>query len=145
VFISYSHDSDGHKKSVLEVAQKVRKDGVDCWIDQFEQNPPQGFPRWMQQQIDHADFVLLVCTASYKRRFDGIEEAGRGLGVNFEGHLILQELYDSSTRNHKYIPIIFPSGLHEDIPRVLRGSMAYQVPTEYESLYRRITNQPAVL
>ena len=144
VFISYSHDSERHKHSVYELAQRLRGDGVDCWIDQFESSPSQGFPRWMQVQIERSDFVLLVCTAAYRRRFDGLEEAGKGLGVNFEGHLILQELYDAATHNLKFIPIIFPDASQTDIPKVLRGSMWYQLPSEYESLYRRITNQPEV-
>jgi hypothetical protein len=129
VFISYSHESDRHKGLVVDLAQRLRGDGIDCRIDQFEQSPSQGFPRWMQQQIEQSDFVLLVCTAVYKRRFDGLEELGKGLGVNFEGHLILQELYNASP---------------EDIPTVLRGSIWYQMLSEYGTLYRRITYQPEV-
>jgi len=45
VFVSYSHDSESHAARVLELAQRLRADGIDCWIDQFEQGPAEGFPR----------------------------------------------------------------------------------------------------
>ena len=47
----------------------------------------------MLHQITQADFVLVICTETYARRFDGIEEPGTGSGVTLEGHLIIQELH----------------------------------------------------
>lgn len=40
VFISYSHDSDAHRAFVLEFANRLRADGVDCQLDRYVQ----GFP-----------------------------------------------------------------------------------------------------
>ena len=82
VFLSYSHDSAEHRQWVLELANRLRADGVDCWIDRFDPAPPEGWPRWMQQQLQAAQFVVSVCTETYRRRFDGQEDPGRGLGVN---------------------------------------------------------------
>ena len=31
---------------VLEVAQRLREDGVDCTIDRYIAAPAQGWPRW---------------------------------------------------------------------------------------------------
>ncbi|MBV8276668.1 MAG: hypothetical protein JO170_15605 [Verrucomicrobia bacterium] len=43
VFISYSHDSTGHKEIVLRFAERLRKDGVDAQIDQYVRGrPPEG-------------------------------------------------------------------------------------------------------
>ena len=36
VFISYSHDSQEHKDRVLSLADRLRSDGIDCNIDQYE-------------------------------------------------------------------------------------------------------------
>ena len=71
VFISYSHDSPEHSERVCALADRLRQDGIESHIDQYEPAPPQGGPRWMQQQIEHADFVMLVCTPTYRRRFEG--------------------------------------------------------------------------
>lgn len=72
VFISYSHDSPEHKDRVLHLSDRLRADGIDCNIDQYETSPPEGWPRWMVNQIEEADFVLVVCTETYERRFNQV-------------------------------------------------------------------------
>ena len=62
VFISYSHDSPEHAERVLDLSDRLRQDGIDCHIDQYEVSPPEGWPRWMEDRIEWADFVLVVCT-----------------------------------------------------------------------------------
>ena len=42
VLISYSHDSPEHEQRVLELANRLRSDGVDCTIDQYVVVPEQG-------------------------------------------------------------------------------------------------------
>jgi hypothetical protein len=62
VFISYSHDSAEHQARVLGLADRLRADGVAAEVDQYEAAPPEGWPLWCEQQIEAADFVLMVCT-----------------------------------------------------------------------------------
>jgi hypothetical protein len=74
VFVSYSHDSSQHKDLVLRFAERlpVRNDGVQ--IDQYVQGtPPRGWPRWVLDNLDWAEFVLLICTEPYYRGFSGNE------------------------------------------------------------------------
>ena len=66
VFISYSHDSDEHRTFVRELSDRLRNEGLDCLIDQYINGfPEEGWQRWMENQIEAADFVLLVCTETY--------------------------------------------------------------------------------
>jgi SEFIR domain len=82
VFCSYSHDSDAHRERVLAVSERLRADGLDTRLDQYENGVPgSGWPRWMMDQLDAADFVLVVCTETYYRRFRGHEETGKGKGA----------------------------------------------------------------
>ncbi len=76
VFISYSHDSREHMERVLALSNRLRADGVDCHLDQYETSPPEGWPRWTVNQFEKADFVLVVCTEIYNRRF--MRSAGFG-------------------------------------------------------------------
>src|SRR5262245_3156038 len=95
VFISYSRESDAHDVRVLALSERLRKDGFETIIDRYvEGTPPQGWPRWMLNQIDWADFILLVCTETYYRRFRGHDSPGVGEGVDWEGAIITNELYD---------------------------------------------------
>ncbi len=36
IFISYSNDSDPHGKRVLALSNKLRNDGLDCVLGQYE-------------------------------------------------------------------------------------------------------------
>jgi hypothetical protein len=42
VFISYTHDSPEHKDRILALSDRLRQEGVDCSIDQYEQSPEEG-------------------------------------------------------------------------------------------------------
>ena len=142
VFISYSHDSPEHQNRVLSFSNRLRSDGVDTILDQYlEIPPPEGWPRWMDRQIRDADFVLMVCTETYYRRVMGEEEAGRGLGVRWEGNLIYQHIYNAETTNVRFIPLLFERGALAHIPTPLQATTWYQLDAQYEPLYRRLTRQ----
>ncbi len=143
VFISYSHDSPEHADCVLALSNRLRADGIDCILDQYEVSPPEGFPRWMDRHIRTADFVLMICTPTYYRRVMGEEDLGKGHGVAWESTLIYQYIYNEGTSNKRFIPILL-EGAHElDIPVPWQGVMYYRPTTKegYEELYRRLTGQ----
>lgn len=147
VFISYTHDSQEHKDKVLELSGRLRDDGIDCHIDQYEMSPSEGWPRWMVNQIEEADFVLVVCSELYEKRFRGKDERYTGLGGKWEGAVITQDLYDREANNDKFIPVLLSPSDSVYRPIVLRSATYYCVDTDYgyEDLYRRLTNQPHVV
>ena len=66
VFLSYSHDSDSHREKVLGLAERLRQDGLNAQVDQYvDGTPEQGWPRWMLDRFDEAEWVLVICTATY--------------------------------------------------------------------------------
>jgi nucleoside phosphorylase/tetratricopeptide (TPR) repeat protein len=147
VFISYSHDSPEHCDRVLALSDRLREEGVDCHIDQYEPSPATPWPQWMLDQVEAATFVLVVCTEEYNSRFRGKAKPGTGLGVRWEGAIISQELYDAQGGNDKFRPVVFCSEDKAHIPIPLRGYTHYQVDSEsgYEELYRWLTRQPGVV
>jgi hypothetical protein len=147
VLISYSHDSPEHAQHVLELANRLRADGIDCTIDQYVVAPAEGWPRWMDKQIRDSDFVVMVCTETYYQRVMGEEQPGKGLGVRWEGHLIYGEIYRVGTMNTKFIPVLFEGGDPSHIPAPARDTNHYFARTArgYEDLYRRLTNQPRAI
>jgi tetratricopeptide (TPR) repeat protein len=143
VFISYSHDSPEHADRVLALSDHLRADGIDCILDQYEDSPPEGFPRWMDRHIRTADFVLMICTPTYHRRVIGDEEPNKGHGVAWESTLIYQYIYNEGTSNKRFIPILLEGGRESDIPIPWQG-VKYYSPTKkegYDELYRRLTGQ----
>ena len=146
VFISYSHDSPEHEAKVLALANRLRADGIDAVLDQFESFPPEGWELWGQRQIQDAGFVLMVCTATYRRRFDGEEEPGKGLGATSETGLIRQLLYDAGGVNEKFFPVLLTDADSEHIPLALRRYQHFALHTQpgYENLRLLLTGQSHV-
>jgi len=148
VFISYSHDSTEHRDAVLKLANKLNEEeGILTDIDRYHELPPpkQGWPRWMQDQLDSVTYVLIVCTERYYQSFRGGIK-GYGKGVTWEGAIITQELYDSSSHNTKFIPVGF--GAYDKIlpyiPETLRSTNYYDLTSQlqFERLIRHLTGQP---
>ena len=65
VFISYSQDSIVFADRVLEFSNKLRFEGIDTILDQYEESPSEGWPRWMDRNIDKADFVIVIGSNGY--------------------------------------------------------------------------------
>jgi hypothetical protein len=42
------------------------------------------WPRWMRSELKSADFIVLICTPTFTRRFEGKEKPGEGLGASWE-------------------------------------------------------------
>ena len=144
VFISYSHDSDRHEEGVRHLADQLRRDGIDCRLDQYVESPPEGWPSWMDQQLEDANFVIVVGSAGYREKVRARRNRKGGHGVRFESVLFIQDLYDSGAWNEKFIPVLLGDAERDDIPKILRGSTYYRADTKegYENLYRRLTGQP---
>jgi SEFIR domain len=147
VFISYSHDSLKHTQRVRALADQLRADGIEAWIDQYVQDPNEGWSRWMHSQVKQANRVLLVFTETYQRRFEGDEEEGKGLGPMFEGAIVTQALYESGGRNAKFRPVVFREEDEQFIPLELRRFNRYRVdtPDHYQNLLRWLYNAPRIV
>jgi hypothetical protein len=147
VFISYSHDSVEHAHHVLELAERLRADGVDARFDQYVVGTPaEGWPRWMLNQLDWADFVLAVCTETYYRRFRGLEDRAKGKGADWEGNLITVKMYEAKSTTTKFAPILLDGQNARFIPEPLRGHTHYLLNSEdsYAELYAFLTGQGGV-
>jgi hypothetical protein len=133
---------------VLELAERLRDDGVDARLDQYVAGTPsRGWPRWMLDQLDSAQFVLVVCTQTYYRRFLGREEPDKGKGANWEGSLITLELYHDRSNTSKFVPVLFEPQDEPYVPTQLSGHTHYLLRSEdnYAKLYAFLTNQAGVV
>jgi hypothetical protein len=138
VFISYSHDSDAHRDHVLALAQRLRTDGIDVQLDRYVAgSPPEGWPRWMMNRLDEAEFVLVVCTETYYRRFRGHKEPGKGKGTDWEGQLVTNEIYEACSKSLKFVPLLLGEDVETSIPEPLRGWTYYRPTTDvgYQQLF----------
>ncbi|MCB1947729.1 SEFIR domain-containing protein, partial [Nitrosomonas sp.] len=135
IFISYSHDSDEHSNLVKIIAGKLRVDGLDCQIDQdIVLFPEEGWRRWMENMIEWADFVIVICTPSYLASCRGENLEKRG--ATYEGAIISQIIYDhyGHNKNKKFIPVIPEEGSRDSVPPFLRDFTIFTLMRDYDSL-----------
>jgi len=140
VFISYAHESEELSDSVLNLSNYLRSQGIDSEIDQYEEAPPEGWPKWMARQIQEANYVLVVCSELFYKRANDHSGDEDGLGVKWETSLILQQLYTLNTNNKKYIPVIGSSSGKKHIPLPLQPYTYYEYTNQdsRETLKNRI-------
>jgi len=146
VFVSYAHEGDLQKKRVTELVEDLRANGIDARFDRnVNGTPPQGWPRWMEQQIAEAAYVLVICTDTYLRRYEQRELPGKGKGAIWEGSIIRQELYDSAGQNKKFAALLFDEKDEAHRPQPLKQHTHYIYPKARLELLRWLTNQPAYI
>jgi len=115
-FISYSWDDDFHKEWVRDFATRLRRDGIETILDQWECAPGDQLPAFMERSVRENDFVLIICTPKYKAKYDS-----RGGGSGYEGDVIQGEVF--TKKNHrKFIPILRKGTWEEVAPSALLGS-----------------------
>jgi formylglycine-generating enzyme required for sulfatase activity len=147
VFISYSHDSDEHRNRVLELSERLRSDGVDARLDQYEEHKGHNWPDWCDEQLEKADLVLMVCTPEYRAAIEGRAPEGARKGVCWEADRIKQEIYDNQCNKERFVPVFFDgASREEDVPIRIRSVSRFDPtdPAGYEGLFGRITGQPRV-
>lgn len=116
VFISYSHDSQDHKKWVLDLATRLRNTGIDATLDQWDLQPGDDLPAFMEKNLRESDRVLMVCTENY------VEKANTGNGgVGYEKMIVTSELLGSIDSN-KVIPVIRQTG-SQNVPTFLKSKL----------------------
>jgi hypothetical protein len=115
-FISYSHDSVGHKQWVLMLATRLRAAGVDAILDLWELQPGADLPAFMEKNLIAADRVLMICSDNYVAKAN----AGTG-GVGYEKMIVTADVIKSIDSN-KLIPIIRQAGTH-NTPTFLRSKV----------------------
>ncbi|MBW4476022.1 MAG: TIR domain-containing protein [Tolypothrix brevis GSE-NOS-MK-07-07A] len=144
VFISYSHDSEEHTENVRLLAKKLRKERVDCEIDQYVAHKlTNDWLRWMEREIEEAKFVLIVCTQKYKERADNYIG-----GVGWEARIIKGKEYTDHNPN-KFITVTFREQDKRYKFSWLHGNLYVLDKDKYDKefirLCRQLTNQPDVI
>lgn len=110
VFVSYSHDSREHKQWVTKLATALREKHVEVILDQWDLEPGDDVPKFMERAVKAADRVLMICSDPYVRKAND----GKG-GAGYETMIVTGELVrDLGTR--KFIPIIRQGSGEPSVP-----------------------------
>lgn len=127
VFISYAWESDEIKSWVIKLATKLREKGINASIDQWSLAPGDQIPHFMEKALTENDYVLIICTPTYKNKSE--KRIG---GVGYEGDIMTAQVLQNS--NHrKFIPILRIGDVELSMPSWLKGK--WHVNLSDESLF----------
>jgi tetratricopeptide (TPR) repeat protein len=152
VFISYAQFEPVHSERVRALAHALADDGLDVELDQFHVHESIDWPRWCEERLrpENTNFVLMVCSAEYRRRIEGRVAFDKGRGVFWEGNLIYGYLFRDKA-NERFIPLLLDGEPDSSLPPVVANWTYFRLQAfgldgadaQYEVLYRLLTGQPA--
>lgn len=146
LFISYSWESDEHKRWVRSLAERLTQNGINVRLDQWHIVPGQSLTQFMESEVHVCEFVLIICTKDYCRK--ALARAG---GVGYEQQIITGNIVAGKAREH-FIPIVrdgdFAPGPDCSIPGQFMGIYAIDMRDDMkmdraiEALLRAIYREP---
>jgi hypothetical protein len=99
VFISYCWNQGFHDDFVLDLATKLRSNGVDVILDKWDLKDGHNANFFMEDSITKADKVLILCDKRYSEKSNK-----RHAGVGIETSIINYSVYKDQ-KQEKFIPI----------------------------------------
>ncbi|WP_439380075.1 SEFIR domain-containing protein [Amycolatopsis lexingtonensis] len=131
VFVTYSHDSPQHKELVHRFASFLRAGiGLDVHLDSWYDNKRRDWSLWATENLEKADFILVIASPDYKRRADGTAMPHEGRGSQFEAAILRDYLTrDLRRETERVLPVVLPGRSIDEIPVFLNAysTTRYQV------------------
>ena len=138
IFISYSWDSDGHKKWVYNLANKLSREGFNVIIDVTHLKLGYHTKLFMETAIKSSNWVLLIITNNYTYK-----ASIRSGGVGYEYNIINNELYSIIQNNNKFISIVKQKAKDKILPDFLKDFNYLDMSNEleFDSKYKELINR----
>jgi len=144
-FISYSHDSEGHETWVRVLAERLTQHGVRVVLDQWHLELGYDLPKFMEESIARADYVVLICTETYVAKANA-----RAGGVGYESGLLASLLLNpqqiAAKTAARLIPVVRQSSIPRRLPLFVNSRLYAdlsadmpQAEVAYEELVRTCT------
>ncbi len=134
VFISYSHDSEDHKNWVLQLATRLRSNGVNVLLDRWNLTLGKDLPSFMERGLSNSNRVLCICSDEYNSKADGLKG-----GVGYEKQIMTADMLTDLNRNW-VIPVIRSVTSETKTPTFLKGRVyvSFEDDSKYESSYEEL-------
>lgn len=134
-FVSYSWDSPDHRAWVMQLASRLRANGVDAILDAFHAPLGTDLAAFMDR-IATCDVVLLVCTPAFRAK----SMSGAAGGVSYEQAIITGQIFTGAARPDKFIPILRSGNPTESLPAYLlnRHWADFRDDTQFEKSFETL-------
>ncbi len=127
VYISYSHDSEDHIRWVRGLGERLRADGIDVILDQWELLPGDDIRRSQERWVHDSETIVVVLTPGYTDRMRDPDT-----GVGFEHGLLGLLLVEPATDAPRIIPLLREEVPVGSLPGWLEGRYRLQFQTDQQ-------------
>lgn len=114
-FVSYSWVNQAHRNWVIELSRRLRANGVDVRIDEWDVVAGKSIEIFMEQYADENSYVLVVLSDDYADKADKRDERPSGVGT--ETAIVSSTIYRNLSSG-RVIPIVPDTNTVEDEPKV---------------------------
>ena len=134
VFVSYSHDCEDHMAWVLQLATRLRQNGVNMVLDRWNLSLGQDVAAFIETGLSESNRVLCICSETYVRKAN--EKRG---GVGYEKRIMTAEIISNSNTDW-VIPVIRNNTSDDTVPTFLGGCLYvdFREDRRYEEKIRGI-------
>ena len=134
VFVSYSHDNQSHKDWVLQLATRLRHNGVDTILDRWNLDLGQDVAAFIEKGLSESSRVLCICSENYVSKANNKKG-----GVGYEKMIITAEIMGNLDTDW-VIPVIRNSVIDDLVPKFLSGRVYIDFRDDrlYEEKYEEL-------
>ena len=142
VFVSYSHAGEDHSNWVLQLATRLRSNGVDIILDKWNLDLGHDVGSFIEKGLSESHRILCICSTNYVNKANN----GKG-GVGYEKKIMTAEIMADLNSNW-VIPIIRNNQRSATVPTFLAGSLYVDFEddrlyeSQYEQLLRSLLSEP---
>ncbi len=142
VFFSYSHDGDDHSNWVLQLATRLRSNGVNAILDRWNLDLGQDVAAFIENGFTKSHRILCVCSENYVKKAN--DKKG---GVGYEKRIMSAEIMVDLDREW-IIPVIRNNPGDQKLPVFLKGALYIDFDDDhlyearYEELLRSLLDEP---
>ena len=142
VFVSYSHDSEDHMTWVLQLATRLRQNGINTILDRWNLDLGQDVAAFIERALSESKRVLCICSDNYVKKANEMRA-----GVGYEKKIMSAEIMSDSDTSW-VIPVIRNNTSGDLVPTFLKGCLYVDFrqdrgyETKYEKLLRSLLNEP---
>ena len=144
VFVSYSHDNESHMAWVLQLATRLRHNGVNTILDQWNLDLGRDVAAFIEKGLSESSRVMCICSENYVRKANNKEG-----GVGYEKRIMTAEIM-ANLNSDWVIPVIRNNQGAKLVPTFLEGCLYIDFredrlyEEQYENLLRSLLDEPIV-
>ena len=142
VFISYLHDNDEHNNWVLQLATRLRSNGVDVILDRWNTRLGSDLALFMERGLSKSQRIICICSESYVKKANDAKG-----GTGYEKQIMTAELIKDQNTEW-IIPLIVNNAGKSKVPIFLGGRKYISFEdfllfeSKYEELLRELLDEP---